>query len=91
MAVLGGNWDLLLGASFLLRQKFNKGLKLFPRRLHDKRLRWPKAEGREDFALEGSEGREGLGISDLISLEYVHALYLTNFRFTSSSLKLSPE
>ena len=50
-------------------------------------------EGQEDFALEGSEGREdlalgGLGISDLINSEYVHGLHLTNFCFTSSSSEL---
>ena len=49
MAALRGSRDLLLSASFLLRQKFNSGLKVFPRRLHDRRLRWPQSGGSRRF------------------------------------------
>ena len=94
MAILGGNRDLALGASFLLSQKFNSGLKVFPRRLHDRRLGGPKEEGRDSLTPEEPGGREdfapeGQGIPDLISSEYVRRRHLTNFRFTSSSSELS--
>ena len=49
IAALVGSRDLTLGTSFLLRQKLNLGLKLFPRRLHDRRLRWPQSGGSRRF------------------------------------------
>ena len=47
--LLGGSRDLALSASFLLCQKFNSSLKLFSRRLHGIRLRWPQSGGSRRF------------------------------------------
>ena len=52
-------------------------------------------EGRDSFTLKGPSGREGstpegLGIFDLMSLEYVRGRHLTNFHITSLSSELSP-
>ena len=49
MAALGSNRALALGTSFLLRQQLNSGLKIFLRRLHDRRLRWPQSGGSKRF------------------------------------------
>ena len=49
-------------------------------------------KGKEGLEAGAREGHmpEGLGMSDLINLEYIGGWHLANFRFTSSSSGLRP-
>ena len=84
MAALGGSRYLAFGTSFLLRQQLNSGLKLFPRRLHDRRLRWPQSEGSRRFCTRRPGNIRPYKLR-------IRGLHFANFRFTASSSGLRLE
>ena len=91
-ATLKGSLSLPLYAHFLLFQHFPAGSKLSLSGLRDKRLQRKRRRrlndrGGEDLRAGSRAGfvPDGLGISDLMSLEYARGWHLTNLRFTSSS------